>query len=148
MYQNPWTYHNCPYLGEDVDDFEGFVYLITDTTTGKLYIGKKFFWSTRKVKGASRRSTKESDWRSYYSSNDYIKSTAKKDPLRFKREILHLCKSKGEVNFLEIEEQFKREVLRSENYYNDSIQGKFYKHNVMKYQSSRLPDQETATRLL
>jgi hypothetical protein len=39
----------------------------------------------------------------------------------FHREIIHLCKSKGECAYLETKEQFEREVLLSEKYYNGII---------------------------
>ena len=133
MYINPWLYNNEPYNGHDVKSYFGFVYLITDLMTNRKYIGRKYFWSLKKIKGKVKKSRIESDWRDYYSSNDFIKNEAKKDPLRFKREILHLCESKGKTNFFEIHEQFLREVLFSEEYYNDQINGKWFKTNIMKY---------------
>jgi hypothetical protein len=133
MYINPWLYNNEPYNGHDVKSYFGFVYLITDLMTNRKYIGRKYFWSLKKIKGKVKKSRVESDWRDYYSSNDFIKNEAKKDPLRFKREILHLCESKGKTNFFEIHEQFLRKVLFSEEYYNDQINGKWFKTNIMKY---------------
>lgn len=134
-YHNPWIHKGQPFLGENLKRFYGFVYLITDTGTGQLYIGRKYFWQLRKMKGKSKRQKSESDWKDYYSSNDWIKDQIKKGRAKetFKREILHLCVSKGETNFLEIEEQFKREVLRDDNYINDQISGKYFKANVKKY---------------
>lgn len=133
-YHNPWLYNSEPFHGSE-KKYYGFVYLITDLATGKLYIGRKYFWQLRKTKGKTKRQRSESDWRDYYSSNDWINDQIKKGRAKetFKREILHLCKSKGETNFLEIEEQFKREVLRDPSYLNDQINGKWYKVNVMKY---------------
>ena len=133
MYINPWLYDNEPYNGHDVKSYFGFVYLITDLMTNRKYIGRKYFWSLKKIKGKVKKSRVESDWRDYYSSNDFIKNEAKKNPLRFKREILHLCESKGKTNFFEVHEQFLREVLFSEEYYNDQINGKWFKTNIMKY---------------
>ena len=133
MYDNPWTLNNEPYTGHDVKSYFGFVYQIIDLTTNKKYIGRKYFWSLKKIKGKVKKSRVESDWKNYYSSNDFIKKEAKTNPNRFKREILHLCESKGKTNFFEIHEQFKREVLLSDEYYNDNINGKWFKVNVMKY---------------
>ena len=39
----------------------------------------------------------------------------------FHREILHLCKTKGECAYMEAKEQFDREVLLTEDYYNGII---------------------------
>ena len=39
----------------------------------------------------------------------------------FYREILHLCKTKGECAYLETKEQFDREVLLTDEYYNGII---------------------------
>lgn len=130
--ENPWFFK-----GEPVNEFpkgtEGFVYLITDIWTGKKYVGRKYTKTLRKVKGSTRRKSADSDWQKYYSSNDFIKKAAKTDPKRFKREILRICKTKGECNYFEVAEQFKRDVLSSEDYLNDNINGKYYKENVMKY---------------
>lgn len=135
LIHNPWLHNNQPF--ETVEKkYEGFVYLITDLKTDKKYIGKKSFKSKRKQKKTGKRKTLESDWKTYYSSNEFIKNTAKKEPLRFKREILRLCLTKGETNFHEIEEQFKRDVLKSDTYLNDQILGKYFKSNVLKYQSN------------
>jgi hypothetical protein len=48
----------------------------------------------------------------------------------FEREILHLCKTKGQCNYLEAKEQFKLCVLESENYYNDWIMVKVRKSHL------------------
>lgn len=111
----------------------GFVYLIEDTLTGKKYIGRKYTKSTRKVKGKSRRQSFESDWKTYYSSHEGIKAQAKLTPDRFHREILHLCRTRGETNFKEVMEQFKRNVLYSDEYLNDNIAGRWFRKNVEKY---------------
>lgn len=96
--------------------------------------GKKHIWAMRKVKGKTRRQRKESDWKKYYSSHPEIKLLGKSNPNRFIREILHLCSSLGMTNWKEIEEQFLRKVLYDDRYYNDQINGKWFKENVRKYQ--------------
>lgn len=135
-YNNPWIYNGVPLESEHLKGYVGFVYLITNIETGKKYVGRKYIFSSRKKKNATRRTKSESDWKTYYGSNDIIKEEVKlHGEDKFKREILHLGKTKGEVNFLEIEEQFKRDVLYTEDYYNDQIQGKYFKKNVMKYKN-------------
>ena len=70
---NPWIYEGKVVTADTLDGYFGYVYQITDRETGKKYIGRKYIWSYRKEKGASRRKKKESDWQDYYSSNDELK---------------------------------------------------------------------------
>lgn len=138
MYDNPWLFNDVP-LSDVPKGMYGFVYLISDTISGKKYIGRKYFWTSRMQK-TGRKKRAESDWKKYYSSNDWINQQLKqgRDPQTFVRQILYLCPSKGETNYLEIDEQFKRDVLRDPLYLNDNINGKWFKKNVSKYQSSSL----------
>ena len=134
MYENPWLYKGEPLL-EIPKGIFGFVYLITCLSSGKLYIGRKYSKSLRKPKDGGRRKSSESDWRAYYSSNEWIKEQIKSGRARntFKREILHLCETQGKTNYFEVKEQFSRGVLENDNYLNDNINGKWYKKNVIKY---------------
>lgn len=132
-YVNPWLYKNSEFTSEMIGKNFGFVYLIIDRDTGKKYIGRKYFWAMRTPKGKTRKAKSESDWKKYYSSNIEIKEAAKKNPEKYIREILHLCEGKGETNYMEIHEQFHRNVLASDEYLNDNINGKYFKKNVMKY---------------
>tara|TARA_A200000159_G_scaffold89739_1_gene83158 strand:+ start:558 stop:935 length:378 start_codon:yes stop_codon:yes gene_type:complete len=77
------TWHKDNLIFEPTEDelgkYVGFVYLITERDTGKKYIGKKFFWSKRRLpplKGKSRKRTvvKESDWKDYYGSSEHLKT--------------------------------------------------------------------------
>lgn len=115
-------------LFEEVDKkYEGFVYLITNLDNGMKYIGKKHFWERRKNPKTRRRQTKESDWRNYFGSCDSLIQDVKilgKD--KFKKEILYLCPHKKSMSYYETYEQFKRNVLLDETYYNTNIEGKFY----------------------
>jgi hypothetical protein len=122
---------NWTYQGKTVQELPenciGFVYLITNTTNGRMYIGKKlakFKRSRPPLKGRKnkRRHTVESDWQDYYGSSDLLTEDVEKlGKTKFTREILHLCSSKGECNYLEAKEQFARGVLESDNYYNGHI---------------------------
>lgn len=115
-------------LFEEVDKkYEGFVYLITNLDNGMKYIGKKHFWERRKNPKTGRRQTKESDWRNYFGSCDSLIQDVKilgKD--KFKKEILYLCPHKKSMSYYETYEQFKRNVLLDETYYNTNVEGKFY----------------------
>jgi len=109
------------------EGMEGFVYLITNLENGKKYIGKKTFWERRKDKKTGRRKKKESSWRDYFGSSEELIEDVKtlgKD--KFRREILYLCPHKKSMSFYETMEQFKRDVILREDYYNTNVEGKFF----------------------
>ena len=121
-----WTYGGKK-IDEIPDEYEGFVYLITNTTTGQKYIGKKLakFKTTKpplKGKKNKRGGTKESDWKDYWGSSDRLNAdVAQLGADKFTREILYLCKGRGEMSYIEAREQFDRRVLETDDYYNGII---------------------------
>lgn len=131
-----WLYNGEEFTSEMIGEYIGFVYIITDLTNGKKYVGKKTLQSKRKLpplKGKTRRRTKvvESDWKTYYGSSDEVKQLVEENgPETFKREILHLCKTKGEMSYLELKEQMDRQVLLDDEYYNGIIQVKIHRSHV------------------
>tara|TARA_B100000212_G_scaffold246555_1_gene188283 strand:- start:2106 stop:2528 length:423 start_codon:yes stop_codon:yes gene_type:complete len=121
-----WTYKGK--LIETLpDDCEAFVYLITNTTNNKKYIGKKLakFKKTRpplKGKKNKRRSKVESDWKDYWGSSDHLQQDVQElGEDKFTREILYYCESRGIASYLEAREQFERRVLETDEYYNGII---------------------------
>ena len=121
-----WKYNNEDYT-ETPKGIEGFVYLITNLTNERKYIGKKSFWTRRKDKKTGRRKTKESDWKNYFGSCDELNEDVKllgED--NFLREILYLCPHKKSMSYYETMEQFKRDVLMTDEYYNTNIEGRFF----------------------
>ncbi len=122
----PWTYQGNP-IQTLPEDCEGFVYLITNTTSGKMYVGKKLakFKKTRPpLKGRinKRRSKVESDWKEYWGSSDHLNADVTElGEDKFTREILYICKTRGVMSYLEAREQFERRVLESDEYYNGII---------------------------
>lgn len=136
-----WLYNDKEFTSEMIEEYTGFVYVITNSTNGKKYVGKKLFKSVRKLqplKGKTRRRTKvvESDWQDYFGSSDEVKLLVE-DQGRdsFKREILHLCKAKGEMGYMEAKEQFDRNVLLDDTYYNGIIQCKIHRSHVKSLKS-------------
>ena len=65
-YENPWTLMERPFTSDDVHDFFGFVYLITNKSNQRQYIGRKYFWSFRKPKGKKRKVAVDRDWETVY----------------------------------------------------------------------------------
>lgn len=132
-----WLYENKEY-DETPDNYQGFVYLITELDTGKMYVGKKFFWKpkTLPITKSRKRRVKtrvESDWRTYYGSSVTVQNLVEKKGLdNWKREILKLCKTKGECSYYEAREQFARDVLLSTEYYNEFIGCKIHAKHLGK----------------
>ena len=127
-----WTHKDQP-VSQLPTDCAGFVYLITNTVSGRMYVGKKLskFKTTRykmhtqkngkkvrkKIRGAV-----DSGWQDYYGSSEQLnKDIESLGRDRFLREILYYCRSKAELNYVEAREQFARKVLESELYYNGHI---------------------------
>ena len=144
QYENPWIYENEIFDGDLIKDYYGFVYLITGQTTGRRYIGRKYFWQKRKPRtGSKRRVTSESDWKKYYGSCPELKDDIKKyGKLDYKRQILSLHKTKGLVNFEETKQLFLNNVL-SESlddgkplYYNSNILGRYMRKDYGQFQSN------------
>jgi len=127
-YENSWIFDGQSFSSKDIGKSYGFVYLITDSMTGKMYVGRKYFWSMRKKKGVTKRKREESDWKSYYGSGDEIKALVKEfGQNRFIRQILSVHLTRGDVNYSEVREQFRRDVLEKDEYINANINGKWFR---------------------
>jgi hypothetical protein len=138
-----WTYNGKDFTEDLVGNNYGFVYQITNLTNGRKYIGKKFFYSakTKQVKGKKKRYKASSNWQTYYGSSDNLT----KDVLQlgyesFNREILHLCLTKGECGYLEAKEQFRNNVLETDNYYNSWIMVRVRKDHIKGYNARILTE--------
>jgi|TARA_B110000967_G_C18706344_1_gene470427 hypothetical protein len=132
-----WTFDGT--LVEELpEDCEGFVYLITNLTNGQKYVGKKlarFKVTKPPLKGRKnkRRSTKESDWRTYFGSSDHLNADVKElGEDKFTREILYYCQSRGMLSYLEAKEQFDRKVLLTDEYYNGIINVRVGSSKILK----------------
>lgn len=126
------------------EDCVGFVYLITNNTTGRKYIGKKLAkfakttYKTVKLKNGNKKKKKirskiDSDWRDYYGSNlELSKDVDILGRENFKREIMFYCKSKSECSYIEAREQFTHKVLESRDYYNGQISVRVHGSHILK----------------
>ena len=142
IYQNPWLYNGVVVDAEILYNYTGFVYMITNLTNEKKYIGKKlakFSKTTTKtvtLKNGNKKKKKirskiDSDWQEYYGSNkDLQQDVLTLGMQNFRREILRLCKTKGECNYYEAKYQFAYEVLENESYYNSWISVKVSKSHM------------------
>ncbi len=137
-----WTY-NKESIEELPEDCVGFVYLITNLTNNRKYIGKKlakFARTTTKtitLKNGNKKKKKvrskiDSDWQDYFGSsielNKDVESLGKDN---FTREILFFCKSKAECSYIEAREQFARKVLESTEYYNNNIMCRIHGSHIL-----------------
>ena len=122
----------------------GFVYLITNVTSGRKYIGKKLAkfsktsYKVVKLKNGTKKKKKirskiDSDWREYYGSNLELNADVLKlGKENFKREVLYYCKSKSECSYIEAREQFTHKVLESKDYYNGQISVRVHGSHILK----------------
>ncbi len=131
-YDNPWKYNERPFDSDDVHDYFGFVYLITNKSNQRQYIGRKYFWSFRTPPGKKRKVKQESDWKKYYGSCPELKDDLKVfGKETFSREILSLHSTKGSCNFEETKQLFLNNVLQESldtggpAYYNSNILGRY-----------------------
>ena len=135
------------YQGKEIDslpdDCVGFVYLITNTATGRKYIGKKLAkfsktsYKVVKLKNGTKKKKKirskvDSDWRDYYGSNDILNEDVNKlGKDNFTREILFYCNSKAQCSYIEAREQFTHKVLESTDYYNGQISVRVHGSHIL-----------------
>ena len=130
-----WYYNDEPYT-DTPEDYQGFVYEVEELDTGRKYIGKKNFWKPKtlpKTKTRKRRirTRTESDWRNYYGSSEKVISLVEsKGEEGFKRVILRLCKTKGEMSYFEAKLQFDNDVLLSDEYFNEFIGCKIHSRHL------------------
>ena len=143
-YDNPWIYDERPFDSDNINDYFGFVYKITNLINGRSYIGRKYFWSFRTPPGKKRKVKQESDWKKYYGSCPELKEDIKQTGNKtfYKREILSLHKTKGTCNFEETKQLFLNNVLSeslddgSPAYYNSNILGRYMRKDYGNFRDN------------
>lgn len=131
-------YYNKNAFDETPEEYQGFVYRITEKDTGMKYIGKKFFWKPKVLPKNSKRKRRvrtrvDSDWRTYFGSSKEVQQLVEeKGEDNYYREILKLCKTKGQCSYYEMKFQFEYDVLlKPEEYYNAFIGGKIHRKHIL-----------------
>ena len=125
----------------DPTPYAGFLYCITELSSGRQYIGKKVFWFNRrhKVKGRKnrRKVTSESDWRTYKgSSKEVLEGIRRQGIAAYDFRIISYHATRSQVNYAEVKELFKRDVLTEllpsgdYAYFNACVAGKWYRGKV------------------
>ena len=102
----------------EIDDWFGFLYRITEISTGMEYVGKKQLHQhlRKTVKGRKNKKKviKESDWKTYMGSSVRLNTsiaTNGKDNYRF--EIISLHKTRASLVYAEVKLQIMEDVLRT-----------------------------------
>lgn len=109
------------------DEFTGVVYLITNLTNGRKYVGQKSFKKTIRrppLKGKVRVRVAKVDngFADYYGSSESLGADIERQGREsFKREIIRFCRSKSELNYFEMKELMDRDAILRADYYNHSV---------------------------
>jgi len=135
-YENPWIYNGEIFNSDNIHDYFGFVYNITNLQNKRQYIGRKYFWSFRTPKGKKRKVKSESEWKKYYGSCPELKEDiVKYGRQSFSRTMLSLHSTKGRTNYEETRQLFDNKVLTESlddgtpKYYNSNILSRYFRKN-------------------
>jgi len=145
MYDNPWFYQFEPFTTDKINGYYGFVYILTNELTGKMYVGRKYFFSKKGSKLV------ESDWKTYYGSSKEVAADVKiHGAAIFKRRILSLHLTKGLTNYAETKELFAKNVLEEKTesgerrYYNGNILSRYFAATIES--SKRSAESQTGSK--
>jgi hypothetical protein len=134
-----WIYkeENITSLEQVPEASIGFVYQLTQISTGKKYIGKKNLYSYRtlaplKGEKKKRKVVKESDWKNYYGSHSEVKALVKEAKEDFSREILQFVTTKKQLTYFENKWLFCKGVIEPDSeYFNDNIESRYFKRDFI-----------------
>lgn len=119
-----WTYKDEAVTEEIIGDAYGFVYLITNNTNGRRYVGRKYFTKAgyKTVRGKRKKIRVSSGWEDYYGSNKTLLEDVKNlGAENFTRTIIKLCKNRSECSYWETHYIFQFEALLSDRWYNEWV---------------------------
>ena len=135
-----WLYQGRLFTEDEIEVNYGFVYILENVTTGRKYIGKKFFSKAgyKQVKGKRKKIRKSSDWLEYHGSNKVVQEEVKLG-IPFKRTILHLCKTRSECAYWETVEIITQCALIREDFYNDWLMVRVRKDHLKHLISKAAP---------
>lgn len=128
-----WLYEDEEFREDMIGENVGFVYIITNVTNNRQYVGKKLFTKSKTYQKNNKKKRKRvaSDWQTYTGSNEELNNDIESGHI-IKKEIIHLCKSKGWLSYWETKEIFTRDCVISENYYNSWVQCKIRRGHLKK----------------
>ena len=126
------------YKGKQINSIEdlpegtfGFVYRTRYIPTDQCYIGKKqLIYNLKKKLGKKEKALWEGKGRPpvYKRVEKEVKKLLKEGgEIKFIREILELAFEKKRLTYLENKYLFTLEVLESKKYFNDNIEGRYFK---------------------
>lgn len=127
-----WKYLGDPFTSEMIDGNVGFVYLITNHTKKKFYVGKKRFLKIQTYQKNKRKRKRkiESNWLEYTGSSDTLNEDIQEGTDKYSGTILHLCKSLGWMSWWETYEILSREALQRDDYYNSWVSCKIHRKHL------------------
>ena len=124
-----WTYQGDTLVSIEAvpKNAIGFIYLITQVSTGKKYIGRKLLTkaATKTVNGKKKKLRVESDWKDYWSSSPKIKQWIDENGYDdFRREVLLFVESKSQLMYAEEAALYHVDALLRDDFLNDNIRSK------------------------
>ena len=129
-------FNNTEFNSEMIGDYVGFVYIIDNNSNGRRYVGKKLFYKSKwlpitKSRKKRKKVKVESDWKDYWGScKELLDDINELGKHRFRRKILRLCKTKGDLSYYETQQQILRDVLRDDRYYNNIVQCRIHSKHL------------------
>lgn len=129
----------CNWIGISDVEATGFIYKISEISTGKYYIGKKSLTLKKTTNGKFKngntrkiKKTVKSDWETYWGSSIEFKAYVKeKGKECFKREILRYCNGKKNLSYWENWYLYTEQVLLDDKSFNKNIGGTFFRKDVI-----------------
>ena len=128
-----WLWNDKIFTDDMIKDYVGFVYMITNLDNGKKYVGKKSFSmaKTYQKNKKKRRTRVQSNWQSYTGSNKELNEDITTTEANLRKEILHLCGSKGWMSYYEPLEILNRRAIQSDAYYNGWVSAKIQRSHII-----------------